>query len=128
MNTSSNPYNLAFEIRDGYGYACVSGENDTLETSKAYWGEIGRYVSEAGLTKVLIVEDIKGKISDSEVFHLVTHLAELGFMGVTVAFVDRDSSHQDLNDFGVLVGSNRGLVGKAFNDETKALEWLLSQV
>jgi hypothetical protein len=74
----------------------------------------------------MIVEDIEEESPLSDVYDLASGLIDMGFRGVKIAFVDRYSSHQDLNDFGVLVGSNRGLDGKAFSDESEAEKWLLS--
>ncbi len=45
---------------------------------------------------------------------------------IKIAFFDRQIEHSELNDFGSLVGSNRGLFGLAFNDFEKAEDWLLS--
>jgi len=122
----TKPYNLTFEVRDGYAYAYVSGEHDTLDICTAYWSEIGNKLSEHQIRKVMIVEDIPEESPLADVYDLASGLTDMGFRGVKIAFVDRYSSHQELNDFGVLVGSNRGLVGKAFNDETEAEKWLLS--
>jgi hypothetical protein len=124
---STRRYELTFEIRDGYGYACVAGENDSLAISSAYWSEIGKYLADADLRKVLIVEDIREQPPMEDIYCLVTQLGGLGFADVTVAFVDRYSSHQELNDFGVLVATSSGMTAKAFGDEVEALDWLLSQ-
>jgi len=124
---TEKPYELTFEIRDGYGYAFVKGEHDSLAISQAYWGEIGRFLADAGLKKVLIVEDIEQQTEMADIFYLVTQLPGLGFRDVAVAFVDRYSSHQELNDFGVLVATNRGMIAKAFGTESEALPWLLSR-
>lgn len=120
------PYELTFEMRDAYLYAYVSAEHDTYEICSAYWGEIGRKLAELKMNKVMIVEDIVEESPLADVYSLASELADLGFLGVTIAFVDRYSSHQELNDFGVLVASNRGLVGKAFTNEGEAERWLLA--
>ena len=121
------PYQLTMEPREGYLYAYVAGEHDTFEICYAYWGEIGDKLSELGLDRVLIVEDIAEESPMVDVYELASRLPDIGFRGITIAFVDRYASHQDLNDFGVLVGSNRGLIGKAFSNETEAEHWLLGR-
>ena len=120
------PYDLKFDVRESYLHAYVSGEHDTLEICTAYWSEIGAKLKELGLMKTMIVEDIVEESSLADVYDLASQLGDMGFHGVKIAFVDRYSSHQDQNDFGVLVGTNRGLNGKAFNNEAEAEEWLLS--
>lgn len=74
----------------------------------------------------MIVEDIAEESPLADVYDLASRIPDLGFRGVKIAFVDRYSNHQELNDFGVLVGSNRGLIGKAFSNESEAEEWLLA--
>ncbi|HUR98948.1 MAG TPA: hypothetical protein VMZ26_12850 [Pyrinomonadaceae bacterium] len=122
----TKPYDLTFEVRDGYAYAYVAGEHDNFEICSAYWGEIGEKLTENRITKVMIVEDIAEESPLADVYDLASGLIDMGFRGVKIAFVDRYSSHQELNEFGVLVGSNRGLLGKAFSDEAEAEKWLLS--
>ena len=119
-------YRLTFEVRDDYGYAYVTGEHDTYEICAAYWAEIGQKLAENNLKKVMIVEDIAEESPLADVYHLAAEIPDLGYRGVKIAFVDRYSNHKDLNDFGVLVGSNRGLIGQAFNEESEAEKWLLS--
>ena len=118
-------YELTFEEREGYLYAFVTGEYDNFAISFAYWSEIGERLKELGQKKVLIVEDIAEQATMVEVYDLVTRLWELGFAGVKIAFVDRYLDHHDLNDFGALVATNRGLRGRAFNTEPEAEAWLL---
>lgn len=123
----TSQYDLTFETREGYLYAYVVGEHDSFEISAAYWGEIARELKEQQIDKVLIVEDIVEQSPVADIYNLSVQLLEMGFRGIKIAFVDRYSSHQDLNDFGVLVGANRGLLGQAFNDEAAAEKWLLSK-
>lgn len=123
----TKPYDLAFEVRENYLYAVVSGEHDNFEISSAYWREIGEKVAELGMDKVLIVEDIAEQSPLVDVYNLSAQLVEIGFRGVAVAFVDRYSSHQELNDFGVTVSTNRGLIGSVFDNDAEAESWLLSQ-
>lgn len=119
-------YDLAFEARERYLYAYVSGEHDSFEISAAYWSEIARELKEQNIDKVLIVEDIIEQSPVADIYNLSVHLVDMGFRGVKIAFVDRHSGHEELNEFGVLVGSNRGLIAQAFNDETAAEKWLLA--
>lgn len=122
---SPPPYELTFENRDTYLYAHVAGLHDTYEICSAYWNEIANQLRQLRLKKVLVIEDIVEESSVADVYRLVSSFVDMGFRGVKIAFVDRYSNHQDLNDFGVLVASNRGLLGKAFINEEAATKWLL---
>ena len=118
-------YNLEFDERPDYLRAYVTGEHDNFNISSQYWSEIAKKLAELGIKRVLVVEEIAEQSPMIDVFQLVSELADRGFRGIKVAFVDKFSSHQDLNDFGVLVGTNRGLFGKAFDNEAEAEAWLL---
>lgn len=120
-------FSLSFEHRTGYLYAFVSGQHDSYEISRQYWQEIADLLTTTQYKKILIEEDIMEAASMSDVFQLVSELAGMGFGGIKIAFFDRQIAHSELNDFGALVASNRGLQGVAFNDFGKAEEWLLSE-
>ena len=121
------PYQLTFEVRGTYLYAYVFGEQDSFEISAAYWREIGDKLGELGINKVLIVEDLAGASPLADVYNVSAQIVDMGFRGKVVAFVDRHSDHQELNEFGELVGTNRGLIGRTFLDEAEAERWLLMQ-
>src|SRR5688572_2292959 len=96
------PYDLTIEVREGYVYAFVTGEHDTHAISSAYWGEIGAKLAELGISKVLIIEDIAEESPILDVYNHASELGDRGFSGIKVAFIDRQSSHQEQNDFGAL--------------------------
>lgn len=119
------PYDIRFEYRPGYLYVFVEGEHDSYAISRQYWQEIADACKENVVKKVLVEEDIAELVSMSDIFRLVSELGQIGFTGIKVAFVDRQLDHASLNEFGVLVGVNRGLVGKAFSNTAEAEEWLI---
>ena len=119
------PYKLTFEIRPSYLYACVEGEHDNYEISRAFWQEIAREVDRLNAERVLIDENIVESVSIAEVFQLASEIPEMGFGSTRVAFVDRYLDQQEVNSFGELVAVNRGLNGKVFNDVREAEAWLL---
>jgi len=127
MNTAfdNKPYDLKFETRQGYLYAYVAGEHDNYDICVAYWAEISKKLAEIRVDRLMIVEDIVEESQIADVYELASQLADMGFRGIRIAFVDRYSSHLELNEFGVLVGSNRGVIGHAFSDEAAAEKWLM---
>lgn len=118
------PYTLTFDHRPEYLYAAVCGDKDSYAISKQYWMEIAAHLKETDYRRLLIDEDIEQAASVTDVFQLVSELPGMGFTGIRVAFCDRKIEHKDLNDFGELVGSNRGLNGRVFNDVKLAEEWI----
>lgn len=119
-------YSLSAEDRGQYFYVKVTGQRGTLEIAHAYWSEIAGLLLATEHTKILVVEDIPEVISIAEVHQLVTDLSDLPVKGIRVAFVDTYPEHSSLNDFGILVGENRGLTIKAFETEEAAEEWLVT--
>ncbi len=124
---SSKPYELTLEYRPQYLYAFVTGEKDSCEISRRYWQEIADECNKSGIKKVLIEEDIKENISMSDMYRFASEIPELGFHGVRVAFVDRQESQHQMNQFGETVATNRGLVSRVFNNFAEAEKWLLSE-
>ena len=120
------PYTLEFEQRPKYLYAYVKGEKDSLEISLQYWKEIADECQRAGYKKVFIEEDIKEEVSTIEMYQFTSEIPNIGFSGIRIAFVDRYLNQQELNKFGELVATNRGVNGKVFNSSEEAEEWLLS--
>ena len=123
----TKPFHIAFEHRPQYLYVYVSGKRDSYEISRQYWLEVAEECNKTGYKKVLIDEDIQQSVSMSEVFQLASELPLMGFQGVRVAFYDRYAEHEDLNQFGELVATNRGLFGRVFNDIAIAENWLLDR-
>lgn len=117
-------FNLTFEHRPKYLYAYVTGERDSYQISRDYWQEVADHIADTDYNRLLIDEDIAEAASVADVYRLVSDLPGMGFAGVRIAFYDRRIEHHELNDFGALVASNRGLNGRVFNDVDKAISWL----
>ncbi|HEX6280250.1 MAG TPA: hypothetical protein VFZ49_09595 [Pyrinomonadaceae bacterium] len=118
-------YSIDFQDRGRYLFAHIKGKRGTLEIATGYWQEIAQRTIEAGVKRVLVVEDIPEMISIAEVHQLVTSLADLPVKDVRLAFVDLYAEHSSLNDFGVLVSENRGFSVRSFDTEEAAEAWLL---
>ena len=118
------PYSLEFEQRADYLYAYVSGETDSLDISRGFWREIADECQRVTAGKLLIVEDIKEIVSMADMYQIASEIPQLGFSGVRIAFVDRYIDQHDLNSFGEIVATNRGIHGKIFNDVDEAIGWL----
>jgi hypothetical protein len=124
---SLKPYDLSFQYRPRYLYVYVTGERDSYEISKQYWQEIAAECRRSDCKKVLIEEDITEIVSTGEMYKIASEIPQMGFFGIRIAFVDRRIEHQDLNQFGELVATNRGIYGKIFNDVEESEKWLLSE-
>lgn len=124
---SEKKYEIVFEDRDEYLYVYVTAERDSYEISHQFWQEIADRCRRDQIKKVLIEENIPTNSSMADIYKLAAELPNMGFYGVTVAFVDRFIEQNDLNQFGELVAVNRGLQGKVFNNIRQAELWLLDK-
>lgn len=122
---SFTPYQLTFEYFPEYLYAFATAEEDSLELSLAYWQEIAAEVEDKGYKKILVEEDIE-KIIDSvfDMYQFINELMDL-FKDIRVAFVDRHLTEHEINRFGELVATNRGMICKIFDEREKAEKGLL---
>lgn len=125
--TKSELYTLNFEYRQNYLYAYVGEGKDSLAVSKEFWLTALTESEKHQYKKLLIEEDLDGKISLPELYDLAVWLTKLKFENVLVAFYDRRAEHQELNKFGELIATNRGFRVTVFDSVNEAERWLLSQ-
>jgi hypothetical protein len=121
------PYEITFEQRDGYLYACVEGPFDSYEISNAYWKDVAAECEKRQTRKLLLDERLDSPMpSMTEVFQGASERCYMGLSGIKIAFVDTKSDHHEFNLFGELVATNRGLFCKVFNDIAAGERWLLA--
>ena len=118
-------YTIKFERRPKYLYAVVSGKDNNLEIVKSYWQDLFDECQKHGFDKLLVEGNLEGDISMHEVYKFACEFSQKDFREILVAYVDRHSSHQQLNRFGELVASNRGARGRVFDSVSDAKQWLL---
>ena len=121
-------YSITYDVRPDYLYAHVTGSAETSELIRDYWNEIAGECERHSVKKLLVEEDLSRRVdSMSDVYTSSADVSVIGGLaGVKVAYVDRNPEHRDLNRFGELVASNRGMYCKAFEDVDEAERWLLS--
>jgi hypothetical protein len=121
-------YSITYDVRKGYLYALVTGEAGTHDLVNAYWNEVAEECAQQKATKLLVEERLSRRIDSlSDAYNLSADVSTItGLAGVKVAFVDSDPAHHELNLFGELVASNRGLYCKTFKDFGEGEKWLLS--
>lgn len=119
-------YTIEFENRPEYLYVYVEGDEDSLEITTQYWSEVLAECHKYNCQKVLIEENINQNVTASEMYEFAKDLPNMGFGSIVVAFVDRQIEHHELNRFGELVATNRGLQTKVFNNFNEAEQWLLT--
>lgn len=123
----SAPYTLTFESHADYLRAHVTGPEDTVEVSIAYWSEIAAACRAGAVRRLLVVEELEGTVRPGEMDAVVEGLLQLGFHDIRVAFVDATE------DAALLVSAEiraqrHGFVGRVFRREAEAERWLLADL
>ena len=118
---------VRFEHRDSYLFAHITGQGEDLITTRATWRRIAEECQQAGVTKVLILEEIEGELPFMEQYAFAESLPQLGFEAITVAFVDGKPEQFLNNKFAEDVAVNRGAHGRLFQTVAEAEAWLRSR-
>ncbi len=119
-------YHVEFEERPDYLLALFRGNTPGIEAVLDIWREVAEQCHQRGYDKVLVDEDWKGQITFSKINQFAEQLPKIGFIGIKLAFLDRQIDQHLMNQFGENVAVNRGVNGKVFCDYSKAEAWLLS--
>ncbi len=118
-------YTLTTEDRQGYLYAKMSGERDSLESTMAAVTELSGICLARKATRVLVEHDMPGELSTLDVYKMASRLPEL-FDGIDVAFVIHRSEIPDNPKFLENVARNGGATGRLFPTVEEAEAWLLA--
>ena len=124
MTEKPSPFDLRFEQRDKYLYVSVTGPEDSLEVSRAYCERAKSRAEELGVKTLLFEEDFPNQISTLDMFDMARFVARLFPTPFKVAYVDRQASDMDLNEFGGIAATNRGCNIRVFHSFEDAERWL----
>jgi hypothetical protein len=118
-----NDYQLIFEDRDSYLYAHLIGE-DSFAASLSYWNEIADKVKSLGCRKLLIHEDLTGKVVESEMHEIIMDLMDSGLMDVQIAFFDENLNDASMNALGQSLATSKGASVEIFPSLEAAKQWI----
>ena len=118
-------YTIELEERAGFLRAFVRGTEDTLAVSVAYWTQLGAECARRGTTAILVLEDLPPwPDAAPEIFETVTDaMVAAGFRDIRCAFVDL-KEEVEANEYGMIVGADKGLTIMMFSNESYAERWL----
>lgn len=118
-------YTIDLEERADYLRAFVRGSDDSLALSVAYWMHLGAECIRRGTTAILVLEDLPPFPDPApEIFEAVTDaMVVAGFCGIRCAFVDL-KEEVEANEYGMIVGADKGLTIMMFSNESYADRWL----
>ena len=118
---------IRFENREGYLYAYVSGEWDSLVISKEYFHRVIEEAYKRESKRLLIEENFPNQLSLTEIYTLTVEISKMLKTPLKIAFVDRMAEQNQLNMFGETVAVNRGVYGRVFSEIRQAEEWLKAE-
>jgi hypothetical protein len=118
-------YEIKFVHHPEYLYTHVSAEGLTLHTSHDLWAEVAAELRLVSFNKVFFSVDISKQGNLLDVFQAASGLSGMGFGGVRIAFVNPNPTHYNNTKFAEIVGDNKEIYGKIFQDACEAKSWLL---
>jgi hypothetical protein len=117
------PYDLSFEQRAGYLYACVTAENIDRETALDYLRKVANEVAASASESLMLERDIPVVLSSADLFFTTQDF--LNMVGQTrIAFVNKHASIQSEMEFAIMIGTNRGANYRLFTNVPDAERWL----
>ena len=117
-------YDIRYEERRNYLFAHIEGP-ETFDNALDFWQDLRKESRERKFTRLMVVDEVSGTLSTTQIFTLSTEIARL-HPDATIAFVDPKKETLEANRFGETVLANRGITGRVFTNEEEAEEWLLS--
>jgi hypothetical protein len=118
-------YELLFDERSGYLYACVTADRIDRGSAVEYLKEIADRINRSDYDGLMLERDIPMMLSDADLFFTTQDF--LNMTGLErVAFVNKHLPIKTQMEFAILIGTNRGANYRLFNVVDEAEKWLLS--
>jgi hypothetical protein len=120
------PYDLIFDERPNYLYACVRADDIDRDTALDYLQKVAGRASGSDYDRMMLERDIPVMLSSTDVFFTMQDFLKMvGTM--RVAFVNKHATIESEMEFLVLIGTNRGAKYRLFRDVGDAEKWLLTK-
>jgi len=116
-------FTIKYEEKPDYLVATVSGPQDSVSIKLAYLTEVAASCRSRNRRKLLIIEELEGVLSASEVHKLAPQAATV-LKGLIIAFVDLDPEHHQINRMGEHIAVDHGAVGRVFLTVEEAERWI----
>lgn len=120
-------YQLTFEDRSSYLYIRLTGE-DSFAASLSYWNKIADQVKLRGCERVLLHENLVGKVAETEMQDIIMDLLPSGLTEVQIAFYDENTDDKALNILGQTLAVEKGANVKIFPSLEDAKVWITEDV
>ena len=118
-------YSLAIDERAGTLFAEVTGPQDSLEVSVAYWRELAAEAARRRSRRMLVVDHLEGTPLDPEgLAVLIGRLVGIGLESIRIAFVEPTARHLPAMEHGEIFAAELGFDARVFGDTGHADRWL----
>ena len=118
-------WRLRFENRRGYLYAEVTGPEDSVDITIAYWREIAAECARRHARRVLVSDRLHGELANPEdLGSMVRGMLGHGLETVRIAFHEPEPSHLAGVEHAELHAREAGFTLRVFGDEHQAEIWL----
>jgi len=118
-------FQLRFEDRPHYLYALVSGNEDSLAVSIAYWQQVLAECRVRRAGKLLLVDEIVGPpMTAATLGQLIAHFEGTGLEEIRIAFVELVSAHVPAMEHGQILAMEKGFQARVFSRMDDADRWL----
>jgi hypothetical protein len=116
---------LAVEERPAYLFAEVTGPQDSLEVSVAFWRQLADETQRRGSAKLMVVDRLEGTPLDPEgMARLVMRMVGFGLERVRIAYVEPTAEHVPAMEHGEIFAAEMGFDARVFGDVGHADRWL----
>jgi len=120
-------YDLTFEERSSYLYACVTAADIDREMALDYLARVADRITDSHFERLILERDIPAMLPPADLFFTTQDFFRM--VGSTrVAFVNRHATIHSEMEFAMLIGTNRGANYRLFSNVIDAEEWLLGGV
>ena len=119
------PFAITLAERAGTLVADVTGPQDSLEVSVAFWGELAAEVARRGSQRLLVIDRLQGTPLDPDgMATLVGRLVGIGLEAIRIAYVEPTAEHVPAMEHGEIFAAELGFTARVFGDVGHADRWL----
>jgi len=118
-------FRLRFEDRPHYLVAIVSGNEDSLEVSVAYWQRVLAECRTRRAGNLLLVDEIDGPPMQADTLaQLIARFEGTGLEAIRIAFVELVTANVPLMEHGQILAMEKGFQARVFSRMDDADRWL----
>jgi len=124
LDTIDSAFQLKLEDRRGYLYAEVTGDNDSLEITLAFWQAIADACRQRRPSCLLVLDRLGEFHGERDMPGMVQAIVAFGFENIRIAYVNGTIKDLPLHEHGAILAQEQGIDGRVFAGFGDAELWL----